>query len=281
VLRSRRPAAGLGPGWVCTATRSPEGARLTVHHRAGDDRWIDLATRYWDGALPGIARIKSSRFAIVDAGRVPPDDQPCFFKRFLFRDAADWWKHWVRASRARRALLRGEEIRRLGFVAPEPLCLIEEQRAAGPGLTALVTVAIQGARSMREWIHEPAASTPRALARRRELLRAFGRAIGAWHAAGLYHGDLSPRNVLCRCRDDRVELFWLDNEGVRRFGCLPMRLRLRNLAQVNNRLKELTGTDRLRLARGYFEEAGLSPAVRRDVLRDLAERRRRRFESAR
>jgi hypothetical protein len=250
-------------------TRTPGGARLRVHHRAGDDRWADLAAAYWDGRMPGLDRVKSSRFAVVHAGPVPPDGRACFFKRFLLRGAADWLKHWVRPSRARRALVSGERIRRLGFVAPVPLCLIEERRC-GPGQTALVTEAIEGARSVRDRVLEPLPAGAGALARRRCLLHAVGGAIGAWHAAGLYHGDLSPRNILCRTAGERLEFFWLDNEGTRRFGRLPERLRVRNLVQVDKRLLPLSRTDRMRLARGYFERVSLPRAARKALLRRVA-----------
>jgi tRNA A-37 threonylcarbamoyl transferase component Bud32 len=259
-----------GPGWVHRVTRTASGARLDVHHRTGDDRWVAIAAAYWDGLLPGLRGVASSRFAIVHRGRVSGDDGACFFKRFLLRGWRDWLKHWVRSSRARRALVRGEQVRALGFDAPRALCLIEERRRGGVGPTALVSEAIEGARSMREWVHEPAGDEAGALAERRRVLRAFGRAIGAWHAAGLFHGDMSPRNILARREEGRLHCFWLDNEGVRRFARLPMRLRVRNLIQVNKRLHALTRTDRMRLARGYFDEVPLPRSRQKAVLRRVA-----------
>lgn len=262
-----RPSA-VGPGWAMALVRAPSGARLEVHHRAGDDRWPALAAQYWDGRLEGLSRVASSRFAVVHRGRVPPDDQPCFFKRFLMRGWRDRVKRWVRASRARRALLHAEQVRALGFHTPHPLCLIEETLPGRVGGSALVTEAVEDAVSVREPILRSAPAGD--LGSRRRFLDAFGRAVGAWHAAGLYHGDMSPRNILCRARGGQDEFVWLDHEGTRRLARLRMRLRVRNLVQVNKRLHPVSRTDRLRMARGYLEEARLPRAQARDLVRRVA-----------
>jgi hypothetical protein len=253
----------------------PSGERLEVHHRVGDPGWPDLAAAYWGGRLPGLERVRSSRFAVVERGRPAGGGPAVFFKRFLLRGWPDRVKHWVRASRARRALRAGETVGALGFGVPPALCLIEERGAGGVRESALVTGAIEDVRSMYEWVMQPRPDLGDTPARRGRLLRALGREVGAWHRAGLYHGDMQPRNILGRERDGRFEFFWLDNEGVRRFATLPPRMRVRNLVQITRRLRGIPRTDYARFARGYFETAGLScgeaRAVERRVARALVE----------
>lgn len=268
-----RPAPG--PGWVAASVQAGRGRTLTVHHRAGDDRWVELARAYWGGRLAGLEPVASSRFSVIHRGRVPPDGRLCFFKRFLVRGWRDWIKHQVRPSRARRALVRGEQIAALGFATARPLCLIEERRpGGGAGPSGLVTEAIEQAPSLQAWITRPGDE-------RRRMLHALGRAIGAWHAAGLYHGDMTPYNILCRPSPAGWEVFWLDNEGSRLVPGLPMRLRVRNLVQVNKRLAGLSRTDRLRLARGYLDAVGLSPDLARELLRRVARATERRLRAQR
>lgn len=222
---------------------SSEVGHSEIYQRPREDQWVELALAYWQGKLNGLTVVQSSHFSIVHKFSVMPGSLTCYVKRFLIRDWSDWIKHMIQMSRAKRALIRGEEIQALGFSSPRVLCLIEERRAGFVRQSALITEAIHDASNIRDWLDRPELEVANSIRRKRQLLRAFGRAVGAWHEAGLYHGDMRTSNILCRTYKGGFTFFWLDNERSRKFALLPMRFRVHNLMQVNMERRGVTLMD--------------------------------------
>ena len=81
----------------------------------------------------------------------------------------------------------------------------------------------------------------------RQRLRALAIAVAQLHRAGFSHGDLRPGNVLAK-QDAQGNWHWayLDNERTQQHRRLPMKLRKKNLVQLNMlRSPNLTRRDRL------------------------------------
>ncbi|MBN1270506.1 MAG: hypothetical protein JXB04_13030, partial [Kiritimatiellae bacterium] len=222
------------PGWneVVVPGKTP-AARLHMRYRPDTGDWSTWAPAYWEGRLPGLREISSSRHARVECAELPDDGPPCYFKRYFLRDWRDVLKHLFRPARARRALLAGEQVAALGFQVPPPLCLIEERRLGRTRASALITAAVENAPDVRAWLNRPELGLAGNRDRKRAFLRAFARDVGAWHKAGLYHGDMRLGNILARERDGDFTFVWLDNERTRRYARLPDSRRIRNLMQVN------------------------------------------------
>ena len=266
-------------GWVRVVKESPsEGGRLGIYHRQGDDQWVDLALAYWQGKLNGLTLVESSGSSVVHKYRVTSDSLTCYIKRFLIRDWSDWIKHVVRMSRAKRALIRGEEIQALGFSTPPALCLIEESRALIVRQSALITEAIHDAPNIREWLNRPHLGVARSIQQKRQLLRALGREVGALHAAGFHHGDMRSTNILCRSSRRGFTFFWLDNERTNKLPRLPMRLRAHNLTQLNMERRGVTLTDRMRFWKTYLNETDISPLQEQRTLRKVIRRSQKRWK---
>jgi hypothetical protein len=280
--------------WVSASTVVAAGGVrvvLSVRHRPGDERWIDLAALYWRGDLPGLERVRSSRAAVVERGSLEPGGRRCYFKRYLLRGPLDALKHGLRPSRAARALAGGELLARLGFGAPRTLCAVDARRFGLVVESALVTEALEDAPSADEWLSRPELRVAGSNAERRRFVEFFGREVGRCHAAGIYHGDMRLGNVLCRRQGGTGEsgaaeyrFFWLDNERTRRFARLPWRRRIQNLTQVNVRREGVTRGDRLRFWRAYVESARLPREFEGRAVREVlarTEARWRRWERRR
>ncbi|UCD70747.1 MAG: hypothetical protein JSW70_07000 [Syntrophobacterales bacterium] len=239
---------------------------------------MNLALAYWQGKLNGLSIVRSSRFAIVHKFSVAPGSLTCYAKRFLIRDWSDWIKHMIQMSRAKRALIRGEEIQALGFSSPRALCLIEECWAVFVRQSALITEAIHDAPNIRDWLNRPELEVANSIQRKRQLLRTFGRAVGAWHEAGLYHGDMRTSNILCRTYKGGFTFFWVDNERSRKFARLPMRLRVHNLMQVNMERRGVTMTDRMRFWKAYLEETHIPTNQQKRVIWKVIRKTKKRWK---
>ena len=184
----------------------------------------------------------------------------------------------IQMSRAKRALIRGEEIQALGFSSPRVLCLIEERRAGFVRQSALITEAIHDASNIRDWLDRPELEVANSIRRKRQLLRAFGRAVGAWHEAGLYHGDMRTSNILCRTSKGEFTFFWLDNERSRKFALLPMRFRVHNLMQVNMERRGVTLMDRMRFWKAYLEETHISSNQQKRIIWKVIRKTKKRWK---
>lgn len=250
---------------------------LYVSHAEDEPRWIDAAKRYWTGTMDDLTPVSSSRYAVVHRGMPFPDGPNCYFKRFLLRNGRDYFKHIFRSSRARRALIGGQAVRSRGFRAPRGYCLIESRRFGRTVESALVMEAVDDCPAVSAWIRNADPISPDERAERRQLLKAFGSEVGAWHTAGLYHGDMRLGNILCRVRNGSFDFIWLDNERTRMYRDLPLRRRLQNLVQVNMMHQGMSRTDRLRLWKSYADTAGIPERSRRELARRVAELTRLRW----
>ena len=248
------------------AVRKTARGRLVIHHRTGDDCWLDLVVAYWEGMLPDAQPVPSSKFARVHRrGNL-------YFKRYLVRDWRDAVKNVFRASRARRALESGMMVASLGFHIPQPVCLIE-----GHGQSALLTEAIADAPNVRDWLNKPEFGVAACRPRKRTLLRALAQEVAAWHNAGLHHADMRVGNILCRAEGGRWTLFWLDNEAVRHYARLPESQRVHNLMQINMEQFGVSLTDRLFFWKCYAAKAGISAAAGRRIIRRVMRYTQRRW----
>lgn len=252
--------------WVRVVKKTSQG-RIAIHHRPDDVRWADQAVAYWEGRLAGLEPVPSSKFARVHRR------ENYYFKRYLVRGWRDAFKNLFRASRARRALERGEDIESLGFYAPRAVCLIESGREC-----ALVTEAINNAPNFREWLNKPELGVVTSRKKKRALLRAVAEVVAAWHNAGLHHADLRIGNLLCRQEAGLWKFFWLDNEGVTRHRRVPEDLRVHNLMQVNMERTGVTLTDRLFFWRCYAAKAGIRKSDERRIMRAVIDYTRQRWK---
>ncbi len=250
-------------GW----TRSEHlGEGLTVYHRPSENYWTAIGAAFYREQLPGLVRVESARTARVYRGSVDAAGCACYFKSYLRRDWSDTVKDAFRASRAMRALMNEQMCGPLGFHLPRSLCLVEKIHGVGLTYCALINEAVEDAPTLRDWLTREDLGLVNDRAGKREMLCAFARELGAWHAAGLHHGDLRLGNVLCRKQEGVYTFYWLDNERNRTFDVLPLRLRVHNLMRINFEPCGVDQTDRLRFWNAYLETAKLRVEDRESAL---------------
>jgi tRNA A-37 threonylcarbamoyl transferase component Bud32 len=101
----------------------------------------------------------------------------------------------------------------------------------------------------------------REMARRRAFVRGLAALFAHLHARNIYHNDLKDFNILVAPKIAGGESFYLlDLEGVRRFGQLSQRRRVKNLVQLNRTLGKLvTGAEAMRFLKCYLETQSERP----------------------
>jgi len=182
-----------------------------------------------------------------------------YLKKYLCRSVLDFVKHLARPSRARRAFDASLMLQANGFKAPAVVGLFE--RRIGPICidNLLLTEEVGSSVSLAQVLTEISRDAGgNAVTRKRSLIRAFAETMGRMHSRGIFHGDLRLGNVLVVEDRGKWRFFFLDNERTRKFYLLPLRLRLKNLVQVNMFREGITNTDRMRFFKTYL---GMNPGV--------------------
>ncbi|HUN58967.1 MAG TPA: lipopolysaccharide kinase InaA family protein [Candidatus Binataceae bacterium] len=171
-----------------------------------------------------------------------------------------WLKRIAKGSRGAHIERITQALNDSGFSAPS--VLLRATNHAGAEL--VITEQAEGDGPLRAL-----ARLAGPLARKRALLRGFGRELARFHRCGFVHGDLTPFNIFF-IRGEPIRFALIDNERTRRISILMgQRPRLRNLVQLGRfALPHLSRTDRLRVLNGYAELK--SPSARRVLTRRLA-----------
>lgn len=187
-------------------------------------------------------------------------EKQVYVKTYLDRSIVDWLKHHLRPSRALRAMRGSLMLARHGLLAAEIVAAGWTRDTSRKRRSLLATLNVAGGRSLYDYLApRPGCPALCTYLERRQLLSALGRTVGRMHAAGIYHGDLRPGNVLVRCTEGRWEFFFIDNERTTKWPRLPRHLRLKNLVQINMLPQGLSNTDRWRFFQSYML---MNPSVR-------------------
>ncbi len=264
--------------WSSHSLRA-DGARVTLRVAPGLDTLEPVLARWIEDGVDTLPVFRRSRYASVH--RVKPGDTapPVFLKQFLLRGPSDRIKRYFRRSRARRTLAANVLIEELGFRTEQIIALAEFRRFASLSKSLLVTREIPDVNEARSVFRDPEFGLRSDINRRRRLLERLGREIGAWHGAGLYHGDLRLSNVLMQIEGDDCTFYWMDNERTRRYARLPRARRAHNLMQIIMDPGVFSRTDMMRLWRTYQSVCGFAPEDEKQFLRSVIDRTRKRWKS--
>lgn len=264
-----------------------------VQIRTGD--WLILFQRDFgkDAVTDLISAVTGPTENQKDLKRVPSSDHTRVFrfglsiegktrvfylKRYLARSVFDRLKHVLRPSRARRAFEASRMLQRNGFDCPDVVALFERRRGPLHADNLLLTEDVGGCMALCDYLAGPAgAPTAEALSEKRRLISLFGETVGRMHAKGIFHGDLRLGNILVRKDDKGWRFFMIDNERTKRFCRLPLRLRCKNLVQVNMGRDGISNSDRMRFFNAYADANILAQGRHKKWARRIADRTRNRL----
>ncbi len=227
-----------------------------------------------------LTKVQSSKFARVYKLSVSFNgvNKGVYFKQYLCRSIWDFVKDFVRAGRAERAYKADEMLSKNGFDVSTIIALGKFKRGFCYVTNFLVTLEIEEAKQIYQFIPDLRKDSKVSTKDKRELIRAFGQVVGRMHDKGIFHGDLRLGNVLAKHEKDRWRFFFLDNERTRKFQRLPARLRVKNLVQVNMfRHTAVSNTDRMRFFKQYWLEHNGSEFEKVALIKEVLKKTKRRL----
>jgi hypothetical protein len=189
------------------------------------------------------------------------------------------WRRWtdafVHGSPAQRAWRGAQLLEQHGFPIPRPLGVFE-RRVAGfireswycsEALLTQLPLDLYWQRQRGQW----------AFRQRRLFLRALAEFLSAFHAAGLYAGDMRDANLLVGENGAAQWTFYLvDLDRVLHAAPLSQRRRLKNLVQLERTLgRRLQAGDRIFFLHCYLGDPLPPPATRKQLIHQLLRLRKR------
>ncbi|PKL49187.1 MAG: hypothetical protein CVV39_03230 [Planctomycetes bacterium HGW-Planctomycetes-1] len=224
--------------------------KLSDDFPSGFESVIASSANLPNGQRAAFERLTSSRFARVLKCNVLFNAQvySLIIKHYFNRDIFDIFKAFIFPSRAEKAFNAGQMLTQNGFLVPP---------AVACGRKFLITLEVKDSVPLYQLLGKlPAVE-------KQKMLEQFGQTVGQMHDKGIFHGDLRLGNVLVKsasCHFERSEaksrnllnnnskdnfdFYFLDNERSRKFNRLPMRLRIKNLVQINMHRGDVDENDR-------------------------------------
>ena len=194
--------------------------------------------------------VSSMRAAIIGVQR---NDRVCCVKLFHDKRLRTRLRVALRLAKGRRAYRYGVRLRAAGVDCPAMIGYAE-QRPFGPAM--VITELIEDGLRVDHWVKKRGLE--------RQAVLALARTIRAMHDHGVYHLDLSHRNILVRQRGTEYGFLLLDYEDARFVAEVSQRIRLKNLHHLHERIADFVSVrDRLRFLRLY---AGDDYRLYRDIL---------------
>ncbi len=183
-------------GFESSAVQIPDGQR-TVFQKLGSSRHARV--------LKFDVLFNSKAYSIV-------------LKKYLHRNIFDLFKYLFLSTRAQRAVRGGKLLIANGFLSPP---IVAHNRKF------LMTMEIKDSKPLHVMLEK----LPKE--QKLRMVEQFAQTVGKMHDKGIFHGDLRLGNVLVKKNGENFDFYFLDNERTKKFNDLPMRLRIKNLVQIN------------------------------------------------
>jgi tRNA A-37 threonylcarbamoyl transferase component Bud32 len=209
-----------------------------------------------DGIRGPYQKIQSSKHAIVYKCKVNffGRANELYVKRYLYRNTTDFLKHFFRKSRASRAFQAHLMLKKNGFDTPFPCAAIEKKFGPIKLRNSLIIREVKNTTPLYAFFESRKASQLLPSRQKRsELIKAMGRTVGKLHQKHIGHGDLRAGNILVKYQNQNWQFYFIDNERTKQYKNLPVKVRLKNLVQLNL-LKNISATDKMRFFREYTKE---------------------------
>ncbi len=165
------------------------------------------------------------------------------------------WPGFLPCWGGRRAWAAGRAFEDRGLPTPRVLAYLE-RRGFPQGQGFLLCERVPGSRPMHEaWTHEIAGKPIRGPLRR-AFTRALAAPVAALLAAGIYHPDLSAKNILVSGEPGRWSFHFIDLDGVWMGRPLNARRRAKNLAQLAHLPLRPSAADCMRFLTALEQDRG-------------------------
>lgn len=202
--------------------------------------------------------LKRSSKSVVFLEEIPFREIPkkVVVKYNFCRGFFDMLKKTFLGTRCRRAWIAANGLIVRGIPTPQPIALIEKKSFGFTKDNLLLTEYVDGLLSVNDYISKYFNNNLNK--KKRLFTEELARLVRLFHDTGIYHGDLSGRNILVKERQRKNwEIFITDLDAASLWKKLTLKRQLKNLSQINDCPDCITNADRMRFFKTYFR--GIPP----------------------
>jgi tRNA A-37 threonylcarbamoyl transferase component Bud32 len=169
-----------------------------------------------------------------------------------------------------------------GIDTPQPIFYLCRRVSAFKSDHIFATAGIQNSMSLRDYINRNFQKNRFTQSEKREFIARAAQFLGRLHLSGVYHGDLTARNILVEQGNDvsDTRLFLIDLDAVRSAHWISRRRRIKNLDELGRNfldLKIISTCDRARFLKNYLEICHREKKSFKYLFRDVKQRTTRRL----
>jgi tRNA A-37 threonylcarbamoyl transferase component Bud32 len=244
-------------------------------------QWLD-AINHPDKLVAGAGFHEVKNISRNRAGFIESAHGTIFVKRLAPGSWIEGMLQRLRGSAARRSLRATQLLTAAGFLVPAPLAASEEIALGAIRASWIFSRALTSGKVFSRFIERGHAAAEVEKLRRREALAAVARCVRRLHDAGLFTSDLQETNLMLDRSGDGVNIHFVDLDGFRQLIRVSWKRRRRNLVQLDRSVgRFMSRSERMRFLHTYLGPGWDREAVRKLVVRLLAERERKERQFAR
>jgi serine/threonine protein kinase len=193
------------------------------------------------------------------------DETRVYVKEFSNSGFVKFMETVFYTHRGKRAWKAANRLRVLGIPCAEPVALVEQRSFGLLQASYLLMENISGADQLDDLLRSvyfPVSGRPsrEKILEKRNIVRAGALSLRSFHSKGIYHKDLSSKNVLVTLGDGgEPRFFCVDWDSIQFPLRVSLRRRIKNMAQLNGLPGCITTTDKVRFYKEYFGLTNLTP----------------------
>lgn len=233
---------------------------------AGYAGWID-AGHHSQGFLKRLAWYLSQQILLErpfkvskssDVYRWRDSDEILYLKRYRCAGAKLYLQTLVRSNRAQKSWRAGRALVAKGIDTPLPVFYVRRRVSIFRSEHILATAEIQNHASLRDYVNRNFAANGLQKNEKRRFISRAAAFLARLHSRGVYHGDLTARNILVSNQADGVgwRFFLIDLDAIRSTRWISRRRRIKNLDELGRNflnLKILSTFDRAMFLKQYLK----------------------------
>jgi tRNA A-37 threonylcarbamoyl transferase component Bud32 len=205
-----------------------------------------------------------------------------YMKRYLCAGMKLFFQTVFQLNKAQKSWRVGRYLLKRGIDTPQPIFYFRRRISTFKSDHILATAGIQNNMSLRDYINRNFQKNRFTQSEKRIFIARVAHFLGRLHLCGVYHGDLTSRNILVEQGNDvsHTRLFLIDLDAIRSTHWISRRRRIKNLDELGRNfldLKIISTYDRARFLKNYLEIYHREKKSFKYLFREVGQRTTRRL----
>jgi tRNA A-37 threonylcarbamoyl transferase component Bud32 len=254
-----------------------QGWMDTMHH---SESFLDRLQSFlsWETAL--CQPIKVSRTSEVYQWQ--DEKEVLYIKRYHCIGLKLFMQTLLQVNRAQKSWRAGRYLLARGVNTPQPIFYVRRRISAFKSEHILATAEIQNSQSLRDYVNSNFSANRLTKVEKHKFISRAAGFLAHLHLVGVYHGDLTARNILVEQRNDSrgAGFFLIDLDAIRSRRWISRRRRIKNLDELGRNflnLKIVSTYDRARFLRTYLKVYQKEKKGFKNFFREVRQRTMRRL----